>query len=263
VSKAKSGRDSSGTYVVEFETVARRLKARVLDAVVRERWGDDAARVLNVVLKHGKMDEKHVRLPSPSFLSCHLSHKPISLPSWIEINQPPPLQIAKIAMLSPQSIRQITATLSSSSLLELQEVPKSADRQPSRTFYLWHVDLARAYTALISHLYKTLANLLQRKQKEVDERRMLVEKRNRSDVVESGGELMGREEKEELERMEQVVRRLTLAEQRTDLNIFVLRDLPGGPVGMMSWVVSCPPFLLIRRRWILLLFFPRCSFDDL
>lgn len=61
-----------------------------------------------------------------------------------------------------------------------------------------------------------------------------MEKRNRSDVRESGGELMGREEREELEKMEEVVKRLTLAEERTDLNIFVLRDLPGGPVGMMS-----------------------------
>ena len=28
--------------------------------MVRERWGDDAARVMTVVLKHEKMDEKHV-----------------------------------------------------------------------------------------------------------------------------------------------------------------------------------------------------------
>lgn len=45
---------------MEFEVVCRRLKRRVLDAVVRERWGDDAARVMTVVLKHEKMDEKHV-----------------------------------------------------------------------------------------------------------------------------------------------------------------------------------------------------------
>ena len=66
ISKTKSSRDSSGSYAVEFEVVCRRLKRRVLDAVVRERWGDDAARVMTVVLKHEKMDEKHVSEHNPS-----------------------------------------------------------------------------------------------------------------------------------------------------------------------------------------------------
>lgn len=61
LAKVKGARDSSASYAVEFEGVCRRLKGRVLDSVVRERWGDDAGRVMAVVLKNGKMDEKHVR----------------------------------------------------------------------------------------------------------------------------------------------------------------------------------------------------------
>jgi len=118
-------------------------------------------------------------------------------------------------MLASKDVRVITASLSSASLLELQEVPKSAERLPARTFYLWHVDLARAYTALISHLYKTMANLIQRRKFEVGKMEALIEKRNRTDVKESEGELLSREDKAEIKRLDEVVEKLTLAEQRT------------------------------------------------
>lgn len=144
----------------------------------------------------------------------------IGLADRFHLAQPPPppfahSQISKVAMLASKDVRVITASLSSASLLELQEIPKSADRLPARTFYLWHVDLARAYTALISHLYKTMANLVQRKQFEVAKMAALVEKRNRTDVRESEGELLSKEDKQEIERLDVVVEKLTLAEQRT------------------------------------------------
>lgn len=165
-------------------------------------------------------------------------------------------------MLAPKDVRVITAALSASSLLELQEVPRSADRAPSRTFYLWHVDLARAYAAMISHLYKTMANLIQRKAAELEKKRGLVERRNRVDVRESGGELLGEVDKKEGKELDDKLLKLTLAEMRTgawpllaysgsflslaysqghppvptDMNVFILRDLPGGPVGSTQYV---------------------------
>lgn len=46
---------------VEFEIVCRRLRRRVLEAVTRERHGDDGVRILRLLLDTGKMDEKQVR----------------------------------------------------------------------------------------------------------------------------------------------------------------------------------------------------------
>ena len=60
-----------------------------------------------------------------------------------------------------------------------------------------------------------MANLIQRKQFEVGKQQALVEKRNRTDVKESEGELLSKEDKAEIERLDQVVEKLTLAEQRT------------------------------------------------
>lgn len=45
---------------VEFDTISKRLRRRVLEAVTRERHGDDGVRIVRLLLDVGKMDEKHV-----------------------------------------------------------------------------------------------------------------------------------------------------------------------------------------------------------
>jgi len=45
---------------VEFEIVTTRLRRRVLEAVTRERHGDEGVRVLRLLLDCGKADEKQV-----------------------------------------------------------------------------------------------------------------------------------------------------------------------------------------------------------
>ena len=52
---------------VEFEIVGRRLRRRVLEAITRERHGDEGVRIVRLLLDTGKMDEKQV---------CHFSDSP-------------------------------------------------------------------------------------------------------------------------------------------------------------------------------------------
>lgn len=51
---------SAGKVQVEFEIIHRRLRRRVLEAVVREKFGDDGVRMIRILLSTGKMDDKHV-----------------------------------------------------------------------------------------------------------------------------------------------------------------------------------------------------------
>lgn len=51
---------TAGKVQVEFEIIHRRLRRRVLEAVVRERFGDDGVRMIRIMLNTGKMDDKHV-----------------------------------------------------------------------------------------------------------------------------------------------------------------------------------------------------------
>lgn len=41
--------------------------------------------------------------------------------------------------MAPKDVRPLLVALSTDSLISIQEVPKSADRNPARTFYLWCV----------------------------------------------------------------------------------------------------------------------------
>lgn len=40
--------------------------------------------------------------------------------------------------MAPKDVRPLLAALAADSLVSTQEVPKSADRNPTRTFYLWY-----------------------------------------------------------------------------------------------------------------------------
>jgi DNA-directed RNA polymerase III subunit RPC3 len=43
---------------VEFETIGRRLRIRMLESATRDRNGEDGLRVLRLLIEKGKMDEK-------------------------------------------------------------------------------------------------------------------------------------------------------------------------------------------------------------
>lgn len=133
-------------------------------------------------------------------------------------------QLAKLAFLSVKDAREIISSLSSANLIEPQEVPRSADRAPSRTFFLWFVDYAKAVTTLTSHLYKALANLQAQKQYQLQLRSTLVQKRERSDVR-ADMSLLSAVDLAGLEELDRIMEALTVAEMRIDADLFVLREL--------------------------------------
>ncbi|KDR81424.1 hypothetical protein GALMADRAFT_221286 [Galerina marginata CBS 339.88] len=97
---------SSSKVQVEFETIGQRLRQNIVESVARYKHGENGVRILRLLSKTGKMDEK---------------------------------QISKVVMLAPKDVRPLLVSLSADALISTQEVPKSADRNPTRTFYLWHV----------------------------------------------------------------------------------------------------------------------------
>ncbi|OJA11492.1 hypothetical protein AZE42_07870 [Rhizopogon vesiculosus] len=184
---------SNNKVYVEFGIIGSRLRRHVLEAVARERHGDDGVRIVRLLLDIGKMDEK---------------------------------QIAKVAMMPNNVVRPLLAALSSDFLISTQEVPRSADRNPTRTFYLWHVDLHKAYSTLLGHLYKTLYNIGMRRQAEQEEPtvKAVLEKRERTDVAQDES-LLSRMERDVLKEWETKQEKLTVLEMRVEEAVFILRDL--------------------------------------
>ena len=77
-----------------------------VDAVVRERFGEAACRIFRLVLLKRQLEQK---------------------------------QIADEAMLPVKDTRELLYKLFKVEFVQLQEVARSADHSPSRTFYLWRV----------------------------------------------------------------------------------------------------------------------------
>jgi DNA-directed RNA polymerase III subunit RPC3 len=192
--RAASFLSFSGTKTqVEFGLLAQSLQLRVIDSLTRERHGDAGLRVLRLLRKEGKMSEA---------------------------------TIGKTAMLAPKDVRPLLSAMAAEGLVAMQEVPKSADRNPSRMFYLWYVDPQKTAMGVLGQMYKVLFNIGRRRVGESESGlvRAVLEKRRRSDVEEDVG-LLSRNEREVLEEYEGRCERLTVLEMRVEEAVFVLRDL--------------------------------------
>lgn len=151
--------------------------------------------------------------------------------------------------MANKDVRPLLSALSSDFLISTQEVPRTADRNPTRTFYLWwviykndypypercgvsfsrHVDLAKAYSALLASLCKTLFNIYSRRQAEQEELsvKAVLTKRERTDVAQDAN-LLTRMEREVLAEWERKREMLNVLEMRVDEAVFILRDLDLG-----------------------------------
>lgn len=66
--------------------------------------------------------------------------------------------------------------------MDLQEVPRDAQRQPSRTIYLWYYDPDRICNSVLQDTYKAMSRCLQRLRFERSRIKDFLEKTERSDV---------------------------------------------------------------------------------
>ena len=151
--------------------------------------------------------------------------------------------------MSKKEVQPLLTKLSEASLVQLQDVPRSADRAANRTIFLWsvvisfgltfarvylsvfrYVDLPKTYSVLLTSAYKTLGNILTRRAHETSLVQALLDKRSRSDVSDNWEVLMGRAEREALEEYERKMEEMRVLEMRTEETVFVLKDL-----GRVGW----------------------------
>ncbi|GAA5989633.1 hypothetical protein JCM11641_002907 [Rhodosporidiobolus odoratus] len=191
----QQGEGSHAKWAVNWAMLGRAMKRSLVEAVIREKLGPIEFRCWRILEAKGKLDEKH---------------------------------LARLAFLSVKDARSILGRLSSSGFIEPQEIPRSADRAPSRTLYLWFVDFNKVVTSLVSHHYKALANLQAQRVFQLKKRQGLVEKRERTDVREDQG-LLSKRDLEMVRELDQTLEALAVAEQRIDEQLFVLREMDPDP----------------------------------
>lgn len=179
------------TWSVPYRRLATTLRHREISSLILSRFGAPALRILHILQAKGKLDEK---------------------------------RLSEIALLSTKDLRQHLARLNSAGFLELQEVPRDTQRQPSRTMYLWFYDPDRIRKLLLEDTYKAMARCLQRIRVEREKVRGLLEKAERSDVRGHEKEYLEEGEREAL-RVWRGAEGLLLGEVgRLDDLVMVLRD---------------------------------------
>ncbi|GAA6043271.1 hypothetical protein JCM8097_003026 [Rhodosporidiobolus ruineniae] len=191
----QQGEGTHAKWAVSWTTLGRAMKRQLVEAVIKEKLGQTAIRCWRIMEAKGKLDEKH---------------------------------LARLAFLSVKDAREVLGRLSSSGFIEPQEVPRSADRNPSRTLYLWFVDFNKVTSSLVDHFYKALGNVQAQRQEQLEKRRGLVEKRERTDVRENEALLTARD-RESIHELDQTLEALAVAEQRIDEQLFVLREFDPEP----------------------------------
>ncbi|KAG0095457.1 DNA-directed RNA polymerase III subunit RPC3 [Podila epicladia] len=180
----------TGQYVINLKAASKIMKKNLIQTIISSRFGSPYVRIMNMLLDKGKLEEK---------------------------------MISKFSMMPVKDVREKLTTLCTFGVLNLQEVPKSQDRTPSRTFYLWEVILTRAADALVDRLYHTMGNLRQRRFVEKAKRAVLLSKCERTDV-QANDSLLNAAEKKELDTLGGILEMLEVQELRIAQMVMTLRD---------------------------------------
>jgi DNA-directed RNA polymerase III subunit RPC3 len=178
-------------YVFRSSEVCNHLRNVEILRIIAARFDKHAIRIVRALLDKGRVDEKHLQ---------------------------------EIVLMPVKEVRQILAKLQQAGFVELQEVPREAQRQPSRTIYLWFYDPDRVGKMLVMDTYKCMARCMQRMNVEREKLRATIEKSERSDVSGQEEKMLARAELEALKAWRRKEARLLGELARLDELIFVLRD---------------------------------------
>ncbi|CAB4443680.1 unnamed protein product [Rhizophagus irregularis] len=114
-----------GMYIILYNEICESLKKEIFEDVIMEKYGFKGVRIVRLLYEKGKLDEKAIVNIDESFRS------------------------------SPKAYRINERGFCTNT------IPRSADRAPSRTFYLWDIDYKKCYDVLLNNYYQTLANIHQ------------------------------------------------------------------------------------------------------
>ena len=108
-------------YCVNMRRIIDLIRMKEIEAVVRERFGGPACRIFRLLIMKRNLEQK---------------------------------QIAEMAMIPVKDTRELLYKLLKAEYVQIQEVARTSDHAPSRTFYLWRVDLLRVVEQVGRELYR-------------------------------------------------------------------------------------------------------------
>uniref|UniRef100_A0A1A8HXA2 DNA-directed RNA polymerase III subunit RPC3 n=1 Tax=Nothobranchius kuhntae TaxID=321403 RepID=A0A1A8HXA2_NOTKU len=201
----KIGESGGGMFVLNLHRALANLARATLESIVQERFGSRSARIFRLLLRKRHLEQK---------------------------------QVEDFAMIPAKEAKDMLYTLLSQNLVQLQEIPKTPDFAPSRTFYLYTANQLPTARMLLQKCYKTVSNLVERRLFETKENKRLLEKSQRIEAILASLQASGAEaeqlteveemisapEKQQLEVLKLHVNKLDSAENQVDETIFLLES---------------------------------------
>lgn len=140
---------SPGSYTIPYMQLHKAVKQHHLNTLVKTTLGADALRVLRCIIQMKLVDEK---------------------------------AISNSVLLKEKTVKNELYKLTTMNLLEIQEVPRSADRAALKTFYLFRHKPVLAYRSISDALVYDMAEVLTNVARFKLENKILLEKCDREDV---------------------------------------------------------------------------------
>ncbi|KAJ1863868.1 RNA polymerase III subunit C82 [Coemansia sp. RSA 2703] len=188
---AKVEEQAGGQYRINFERAAAVLRDRALDSLIQEKFGAMHARIVRVLRDKQKLDEKTV---------------------------------SQTTMLPIALCRERLHDLALSGLIDTFDIPRTADRNPSRMFYLWFVNPEKQVRSAMSYIFQGMSNLHQRIDHEMAIRSALITKTKRKDVI-ADPSLLTEYERKELKSLMAIKQNLEAALIRLDGMLLIIHDI--------------------------------------
>lgn len=179
------------SWTVKFHALSQKLRLNELENTIVSRYSAEGLRIVRILKGKGKLDEK---------------------------------AISSFALMSQKLMRHLLTTMHEQGHLELQEIPKDNNRQPSRTMFLWFFDPERCRMKVLEETYKTMARCMQRVKIEREAVQSTLDKASRTDVIGKEVEYLSVHERKTIEEWREKEEKLLGEVDRLDNLVAVLRD---------------------------------------
>jgi len=183
--------DQYGNFSIDLYSLGNRLKRNEVESIIHARFGPLAARIIRILRKNGKLDEK---------------------------------QICSMSFSRPKEVRALLDEMHAAGFAESQEIPRDNTRQPGRALYLWFFDQQRTERVVLDVSCKAMARCMQRLNVQRDRVKSVIEKAERTDVVGQEEKLLTEGDKMHLKNWREEEEKLLCQISRIDDCVAVIRD---------------------------------------
>lgn len=188
---SKRSNGSIPEWTVEFRRLARQLRHLEIERIIGNRFGRIALRLVRILLKKGKLDEKRLQ---------------------------------EVGLVAQKDLRQILSLMQENGFVDLQEIPRDSQRVPHRTVFLWSFDPDRIGRNLLHDTYKAMARCFQRLRFERNRLKDFLEKTERIDVKGNEDKYLNEHELETLQQWRDKEALILGEISKLDDIVAVLRD---------------------------------------